>query len=97
MFGYTLEKWIPYKRINGVHPNDVFLAGAMSDYWISFAKYGHPNGNTSALKLPTWPVYEMNSNSYLEIGERIRPMTNLRKRQYDAIDQFLKQKGELRF
>jgi len=97
VFGYTLDKWIPYKRFNGVHPADAFLADAMSDYWASFARYGHPNGNLSRLKLPTWPVYEIKNNSYLELSEQIKPSTNLRKKQYDAVDQFSKQKGEIRY
>lgn len=96
VFGYTLEEWIPYKRINGINPNDKFLASAMSDYWVSFAKYGHPNGNNAERKLPTWPLYDVKVNSYLEIGEQIKPMTNLRKRQYDAMDVFSKQKAERR-
>jgi len=97
VFGYTVERWQPYKRINGEHPKDAFLADAISDYWVSFARYGHPNGNISRLQLPVWPAYEKASNNYLEIGEQIRPMTDLRKPQYDAIDLFLKQKGEREF
>jgi len=97
VFGYTSDKWVPYKRFNGLSPNDAFLAKAMSDYWINFARYGDPNGNAVNTKLPKWPVYEIKNNSYLEIGEEIKPMTNLRKVQYDAVDEFSRQKGELRY
>jgi para-nitrobenzyl esterase len=97
VFGFTVDKWLPYKEFNGVHTNDAFLADAMSDYWVSFARYGHPNGNLSKLRLPPWPVYDTKTDNCLEIGEQIRPMKNLRKVQYDAVDQLAKQKGELRF
>ncbi|HVG12262.1 MAG TPA: carboxylesterase/lipase family protein [Flavisolibacter sp.] len=96
VFGYTLDGWVPYKRINGVHANDAFLAAAMSDYWVSFARYGNPNGNGSAPALAKWPVYDSTTHGYLEIGEEIRSKINLRKNQYDAMDQLSKLKGELR-
>lgn len=97
VFGYTLDKWLPYKQINGTNPKDTFLAQTMCDYWTNFAKYGNPNGHASDNNLPTWPVYKINNNSYLELGDIIKQGTNLRKVQYDAIDQFSKQKGELRY
>ena len=97
VFGYTVDKWVPYKRFNGINTNDAFLAQVMSDYWLNFAKYGNPNGNAFNTKLQTWPVYETKTNSYLELGEEIKPMINLRKLQYDGIDHFSKQKGEFRY
>lgn len=97
VFGFTLDKWIPYKRFNGIHKGDAFLADAMSDYWVSFARYGHPNGNLSRMKLPMWPLYESENNSYLEIGQTIHPGFNLRKREYDAMDKFSIRKGEIRY
>lgn len=97
VFGYTLDKWIPYKRINGINQKDVFIANAISNYWVNFAKYGNPNGNVPNDKLLKWPAYDAINNSYMELGEQMKPMTNLRKVQFDAIDQFSKQKGEIRY
>lgn len=97
VFGHTLVTWTPYKRINGVHPADKFLADAMSDYWVSFAAHGHPNGNLARLKLPAWPAYNAEDNPCLEIGERLRPLINVRKKQYDTVDQLAKQQGEVRY
>ncbi|MET0636942.1 MAG: carboxylesterase family protein [Chitinophagaceae bacterium] len=98
VFGYTPDNWVPYKIYNGKNAADVFLADAVSTYWTNFAKYGTPNGPAGVnQKLPSWPVYELKNNSYLQIGEQIKPGTNLKKRQMDAADQLAKQKGEVRF
>ena len=98
VFGHTLKDWVPYKIYNGVNAADTFLADAVSTYWTNFAKFGTPNGAiTVTQKFPTWPVYEAKNNSYLQIGEQIKPGTNLKKLQCDAADQLAKQKGEVRF
>lgn len=97
VFGFTLGKWKPYAEHNGISSRDEFLADAMSNYWTNFAKYGNPNGNVKINQLPDWPLYDLKSNSYLEIGLTINAKINLRKVQFDVVDQFSRQKGEIRY
>jgi carboxylesterase type B len=69
----------------------------MSSYWVNFALYGNPNDPSPSRKFPVWPVYEIQSNRYLEIGETIKPMINLRLHEYGAIDKFLRERGMMHF
>jgi para-nitrobenzyl esterase len=52
---------------------DHALADIMSDYWVIFSKTGQPNGEG----LPWWPVYELETAPYLELGDEIRAGTQL--------------------
>ena len=97
VFGQLPETWEPFAHLNGKSSKDVMLANALSDYWVAFASYGNPNRLSPNGKWPPWPVYNLLSDGYLEIGIEIIPKTSLRKIQYDAIDRFLRQKGEIRY
>jgi para-nitrobenzyl esterase len=97
VFGFTLGNWKPYAQHNGISSRDEFLAEAMSDYWTNFAIYGNPNGIKKTNPLPDWPLFELKSNSYLEIGPTIQANINLRKLPFDVVDQFSIQKGEVRY
>jgi len=54
-------------------PVDQKIAGAMSDYWVNFAKTGNPNGKD----LPEWTAYDPNQESVLildtVIGQKSLP------------------------
>jgi para-nitrobenzyl esterase len=43
------------------------LAEAMIRYWVQFAKTGDPNTEG----LPEWPLFDAESESYMELGDRI--------------------------
>ncbi len=58
---------------------DKRLHAAMSGYWINFAKTGDPNGKG----LPKWPAYDMESESYMELGDKIQAGQHLLKEQCD--------------
>ena len=54
-------------------PADRRLAAAMSTYWVNFARSGNPNGSG----LLEWPVYNRDTESYLELGATIAARTQL--------------------
>lgn len=53
----THDTWLPTDE------EDRHLSIAMMDSWISFAKYGNPNGG----KLPTWPEFESPGESVMRL------------------------------
>lgn len=61
-------------------PVDRMLAGAMSRYWVNFAKTGNPNG----AGLPTWEPFDLTSERYLNFGETIEQGDHLLKDKLDA-------------
>jgi len=60
---------------------DKELSEAMIQYWVQFAKTGDPNVDG----LPAWPVYTIEEDQYLELGDEIRVGTSLRKEASDVI------------
>ncbi|HET7456522.1 MAG TPA: carboxylesterase family protein [Gemmatimonadaceae bacterium] len=75
---------------------DSTLAEAMSDYWVSFATSGDPNGPPNAGRLPAWPAYDSATDSYLELGPTVVAKQGLRKAQYDSLDVVGRGRGEIR-
>ena len=75
---------------------DSTLAEAMSDYWVSFATTGNPNGPRNAGRLPQWPPYDAGSDAYLELGPQLVPRSAFRRSVYDSLDALGRTRGEVR-
>ena len=56
---------------------DRTIAGSMSAAWYRFAAKGDPNGDG----MPEWPLYDRQSEAYLEFGETLQPGRGLRAAQ----------------
>jgi para-nitrobenzyl esterase len=52
----------------GYNKTDFALSRTMHQYWINFATTGDPNGDG----LPKWPVFDADSNNYMELGDAVR-------------------------
>jgi para-nitrobenzyl esterase len=76
----------------GRTPYDSALSQTMSDYWVAFATNGDPNGSGR----PSWPLYEMKTDEYLELGRNIAPRQGLRRAQFDALDRLARDGGAIR-
>lgn len=59
------------------------LAETMSAYWASFARTGEP----SVEGAPEWPAYDVESESYLDLGAEITTGSKLREAQCDFHDE----------
>jgi para-nitrobenzyl esterase len=76
---------------------DSTLAEAMSDYWVSFATTGDPNGGRARQQgRPTWPVYDPATDTYLELGPEIAAGRDLKRAVYDSLDAIGRARGEVR-
>ena len=80
----------------GVAPYDSTLADAMSDYWVAFAANADPNGPPAQGKWPVWPVYDPQTDAYLELGAEIVPRKELRRVLYDSLDGVARRHGGIR-
>ena len=69
-------------------PADERLSEAMAGAWVRFATTGDPNGGD----LPSWQVYDQETEPYLEFGETIRPGEHLLKAECDFFDRFVEGK-----
>ena len=71
---HTLHKWNrPWK------PLDKQLEETMSSYWVNFAKTGNPNGEN----LPEWKKYDKASGNILALGDEVRLVPALFKKELD--------------
>ena len=61
------------------------LADAMIQYWVQFAKTGDPNVDG----LPTWPRFDAQQQSYLELGDEIKTGKALGAERCDAVQNLL--------
>jgi para-nitrobenzyl esterase len=61
------------------------LADTISSYWVNFITTGDPNGKD----LPHWPVYNLESEPYLELGTPIKAGRHLLKRELDFLERAL--------
>jgi para-nitrobenzyl esterase len=64
---------------------DSTLGEAIRGYWVDFARTGNPNGKGR----PTWPAYDSNLDSYLELGDTVRARDHLRTVHFDLQDSAL--------
>ena len=89
---------IPHPTLPGAGRTayDSTLAEAMSDYWVSFATTGNPNGPPNASRLPQWPLYDTGSDAYLELGPQIMARSAYRRSVYDSLDAMGRTRGEVR-
>lgn len=64
----------------------------MSSYWVQFAATGDPNREG----LPTWPVYDRESDRYLELSEDMKARAGLRREFCELFELDLAQKSAKR-
>lgn len=69
---------------NEVSAEEKKLARMMNMYWVNFAKTGNPNGKG----LPTWPVYNFDNESILDVKPDGIPIGEIdpRKERFDVIE-----------
>ena len=69
---------------NEVSAEEKKLARMMNMYWVNFAKTGNPNGKG----LPTWPVYNFDNESILDVKPDGTPIGEIdpRKERFDVIE-----------
>ncbi|QHW00293.1 carboxylesterase/lipase family protein [Spirosoma endbachense] len=95
VFGQVPASWTAYVN-DGQAPDDAMLADALSDYWITFAQHGSPNGPKGGRKWPYWPLYNAKTNVYQDLGIPIQTRYGLRDQYYDVLDRLARQDGEIR-
>ncbi len=71
---------------------DASLADAMSDYWVAFAMKGNPN----SAGRPIWPVYDRETDAYMELGPQVVAKSALRRMAYDTLDAAGRARGDVR-
>lgn len=86
----------PLLAVAGRAAYDSTLAEAMSDYWVSFATSGDPNGPPNAGKWPRWPAYDPATDAYLELGPTVTAREALRRARYDSLDAIGRARGDVR-
>jgi para-nitrobenzyl esterase len=64
------------------------LADVMSSYWVNFATAGDPNGKG----LPAWPVYDVQSERAMGLGNRLEPLDIPHKAALDFFDGWFAQR-----
>ena len=62
--------------------SDVEVARLMTGYWTNFAKTGDPNGEG----LPSWPIYQADTDQALELAAAAKVIPHLRKNRLDILD-----------
>ncbi|MFN8354058.1 MAG: carboxylesterase family protein [Spirosomataceae bacterium] len=69
------------------------LARVMCTYWANFAKTGNPNGQG----LPTWPLYNNQSQDMLdiELDGKIVAKPDPRKARFDVVEKAVKYRGKI--
>jgi para-nitrobenzyl esterase len=65
--------------------SDKNYADKVSDYWVNFVKTGNPNGEN----LPDWPLWNPQTENYLNFDNQIEVKNQLLKDRLDALERFL--------
>jgi para-nitrobenzyl esterase len=76
VFGHDMGAGVPFSE------EEWALSDKMLKYWINFAAHGDPNGPD----LPKWPAYEKDTDQCIDLGRKIKVITNLRKEACDLFD-----------
>jgi len=63
----TADSWLPADEV------DARLSKLMAQYWVNFASTGSPNGEG----LPVWPLYTVDTDKFMELGDDVREGENL--------------------
>jgi para-nitrobenzyl esterase len=93
---FTFGRPHPILASAGRTTYDSTLAETMSDYWVSFATTGDPNGPPNAGRRPRWPVYDARTDAYMELGPQAVARGALRREVYDSLDALGRARGEVR-
>lgn len=73
-----------FHTLTGPTASESVLQDAVVGYWTRFAESGNPKGNGTS-----WPKYEPQSDSYLELGYAIEEAAGVRTMQCDFWDSFV--------
>jgi para-nitrobenzyl esterase len=73
----AVETWAPRQ------PYDQQLADTMSAAWVRFAATGDPNGGD----LPSWPLYDSESEEFLEFGDTVAAGSGVRSGYCEIFDE----------
>lgn len=93
---FVFGRPIPLAASAGHTAYDAALADAMSDYWVTFAASGDPNGAPGRARQPRWPAYDRQTESYMELGPQIVARRDLRRVLYDSLDAVGRSQGQVR-
>ena len=93
---FVFGRPLPILASAGRTAYDSTLAETMSDYWVSFATTGSPNGPPSTGRLPRWPAYDAKTDAYMELGPQVVARSALRRSVYDSLDALGRARGEVR-
>ncbi len=90
---FTFGLPTPIQASAGHTAYDAALADAMSDYWVAFAATGNPNSKGNR---PRWPVYDANTDTYMELGPEVAARSGYRRSIADSLDALGRARGEAR-
>ena len=69
---------------------DYIMADQLSNYWVNFAKHGHPNSP----ELPVWLPYDPDNEYYQELDLNILSKQHLLKKRHDTLELLLQHRKE---
>lgn len=77
---YVFNNVIPLKT-EAYEERDIELADQISNYWVNFATYGHPNGDGQ----PLWVPYDKENEYYMELGDELELKQHLLRKRLDVL------------